>query len=1045
MPFPLHQWNFLRRHTILRRLLVAVGILAILYVALGFFAAPPLLRSQGEKRLSKTLDRPVRIQAIRTNPLTFSVEVTGLHVGDGKGGTLLEWRRLFVNFDPFKRVFGTWTFKVIELDGFHASVVRDASGHMNFADLLAKQTGAAPKADAASQDAPPSISIGQLSINGAGVHFEDHGLAAPFQTEIGPVSFALKNFRTTSDASAPYSFTATTESGESVKWTGSVEPRLLKSSGELALSNIKLPKYAPYIEGRAGFRVQSGDLSVKAQYNAAMDGKSPVVRVSNGSVTVQALELAPIHSPEGRVSVKEAALTGIEADTASRKLVIAGIRLKGGNLTANRTENGIDLTGMFSPHAPETGHRLPGAPPTPMEASSSTPVPSETTGPWSVTLNDAAVEAFDIALVDRTLERPAKFQVLNLSSHLAPLMLHDLGAPSALAAKFKLGDDGECSIDGSLALNPLKGTLTVSANHVPLALVNPYLDASLPLKIQKGVAALSGEVSLSGNAISFRGKSDLNNLDLRDAATSSPLLGLSALSLEGMDVSSLPFKADIAQVLLKDFQAHVSIDREGKLNLSTLASGSQSTAPSATQTTSVPPSATPSAGPPLPPISIGQLSLEQARLAFHDKSVAPAAESEISGLSGTIKGLSSTSPGQGEIKLKGVVNGTAPVEITGRLNPLGTPASADVKLDIKDIELSPFAPYVAKFAGYALERGALSLAIDFKLADRTINSSDVATLDQFTLGEKNESPDAVKLPITLAIALLKDSSGQIVIDVPVEGRLDDPNFRIGRVVWRVIGNLLAKAATSPFALLGSMFGGGGEELAFQAFAPGATAPRDTESGKLATVIKAMANRPGLRLDLAGGFDPTTDRAELQRARLNEQIDAVALQSRSSITVPEAPSASGETPPSQDEREEAVRSLFAAAFPELIPPVPEPAVVITQPVEPVTHHTTLLQRVRRLFSAKESTPSSPPPSAPAPEAQSPTSGSGGDTTPAISTEEMTSRLAARVAIDDDELRKLANTRAQQIRSRILLSGEVSPDRVFIVAPNGNGSRVELKLK
>lgn len=81
-------------------------------------------------------------------------------------------------------------------------------------------------------------------------------------------------------------------------------------------------------------------------------------------------------------------------------------------------------------------------------------------------------------------------------------------------------------------------------------------------------------------------------------------------------------------------------------------------------------------------------------------------------------------------------------------------------------------------------------------------------VNQLQLGERVESPDAVSLPLQLAVALLKDRNGVIDIDLPVRGTLDDPKFRLGPIIWKAVVNLLLKIVTSRFRLLGNLFGGG---------------------------------------------------------------------------------------------------------------------------------------------------------------------------------------------------------------------------------------------
>ena len=192
----------------------------------------------------------------------------------------------------------------------------------------------------------------------------------------------------------------------------------------------------------------------------------------------------------------------------------------------------------------------------------------------------------------------------------------------------------------------------------------------------------------------------------------------------------------------------------------------------------------------------------------------------IQQFSGTIAGISSTEPRHADINLHAAVDGVGPIDIVGHINPSNQTATNDLKIAFKDVDLTPTSPYAGKYAGYRLAEGKLNLDLAYYLVGRKLESRNFITLDRFTFGEKVESPDATHLPVRLAIAILKDRNGQILLDVPVEGSLDDPQFRVRKVILHTLLNILEKAATSPFSLLGAVFGGGGEELSYQDFAPG---------------------------------------------------------------------------------------------------------------------------------------------------------------------------------------------------------------------------------
>ena len=223
------------------------------------------------------------------------------------------------------------------------------------------------------------------------------------------------------------------------------------------------------------------------------------------------------------------------------------------------------------------------------------------------------------------------------------------------------------------------------------------------------------------------------------------------------------------------------------------------------------------------------------------------------------------------MNLHAAVDGVGPIDIAGHINPFNETATNDLKITFKNVDLTPTSPYSGKFAGYRIAEGKLNLDLAYNLVGRKLESKNVITLDRFTFGEKVDSPDATHLPVRLAIAILKDRNGQILLDVPVEGSLDDPKFRIGKVVMHTLLNILEKAATSPFSLLGAVFGGGGEELSYQDFAPGSAVLSPANEKKLDSLVKGLYERPGLQLEIAGSIDPEADRDGLRRASLDKQI------------------------------------------------------------------------------------------------------------------------------------------------------------------------------
>ena len=142
----------------------------------------------------------------------------------------------------------------------------------------------------------------------------------------------------------------------------------------------------------------------------------------------------------------------------------------------------------------------------------------------------------------------------------------------------------------------------------------------------------------------------------------------------------------------------------------------------------------------------------------------------------------------------------------------------DIAADAREIELNPMSPYSIKYVGYGIERGELSFKVKYKVENRKLDAQNQIILNQLTFGEKVESPTATKLPVLLAVALLKDRNGVIDVNLPISGSLDSPEFSVGGIILRIIINIITRAVTSPFALLGAAFGGGsGGELSYIEF------------------------------------------------------------------------------------------------------------------------------------------------------------------------------------------------------------------------------------
>jgi hypothetical protein len=428
-------------------------------------------------------------------------------------------------------------------------------------------------------------------------------------------------------------------------------------------------------------------------------------------------------------------------------------------------------------------------------------------------------------------------------------------------------------------------------------------------------------------------------------------------------------------------------------------------------------------------IAIDAIDIQDGSANYADLWIQPHFAVGIQTLNGSILGLSSNPRSRAKVELKGKVDRYAPVHIWGETNPLAATTYSDIKMNFKGVELTSVTPYSGRFAGYKIEKGKLSVDIDYKIENRQLTAAHKFVIDQLELGERVESPDAVKLPLKIAVALLKDRNGVIDVDLPVTGSLDDPQFKIGPLIWKAVVNLLVKVATAPFAMLGHLFGGG-EQMNYIDFNPGSAVLEPAEHDKLTALVKALKEKEKLELDVPVTFSPDLDGPGLAAAHLNMRLLALSQDQAGGNKRGKAQAKTNAT--------DDARSPLAAIMDE--PPPTDPALA-----DPARRYRLLIA----LYRAELGKNTSLPDLAKAIEA----AGKKKDQPPdfGAANAELEAALLQKTPVPDNELQTLGKHRARAIQDVLLVGTDIDPSRVFVIgsAPKGGADkdkvRVELALK
>jgi hypothetical protein len=518
----------------------------------------------------------------------------------------------------------------------------------------------------------------------------------------------------------------------------------------------------------------------------------------------------------------------------------------------------------------------------------------EAKAPWKIFLAKYRGEDIGLRFEDKTVSPAAVNVIEKLAVEIENLSLEP-GQTTKVAARFKLNDKGAVEIGGNMKLLPLDADLKLDLKTVELLPLQPYFTEKLNVAVTRGQVTVDGSLQLRQGATvtdrlagGFAGKATIGDFNAIDKINSADFLKWKSLYFGNVDLRLNPDSVSIGEVALADFFARIIVSPEGKLNLLQMVRKADQPAPiSIAAEQPVEPAAVAAvesadgkavaplaeAARPQLPIVIGKVSLQGGTVNFTDNFVKPNYSARLIKIGGRISGLSSAPDSVANLELRGSYDNIAPLNVTATINPLAAKPYLDLQADIKGIEMTSLSAYAAKYAGYAIEKGKLSLFVKYKIEKNQLEAENRIFLDQLTFGDAVESPDATKLPVTLAVALLKNRSGEIDLNLPISGSLDDPQFSIGGLVVKVIVNLFVKAVTSPFALLGSLFGGG-EELSNIEFDAGRAALAPAALTRLENLAKALVDRPALKLEIEGRVDVERDPEGLKSARIDGRVRAL---------------------------------------------------------------------------------------------------------------------------------------------------------------------------
>lgn len=848
-----------------RKLSIIALILVVLYALAGFVILPWWLERAIPERLAQHMGWQATVDEVQVNPFAMSVQASGLAADDSDGEPVLAFERLYLNLGFLRLATGVVALQNFELDEPYARLDLRDDYSINFArDWQANNPGPESEPPAESEPSDPvKLFLDRLRVAGGEILFRDFSQAEPEEFQISPLDLSLNNLATWPDEDRDSNYYLLAAIGsQTVEWEGDLSVAPFYSTGNLRLEDVSYTTLSHFLRPYLPYSLQSGSLTVSTDYELR-SGRQFSLSTTGGELTVTdaALSLAADNDREllrsGRIHIP-----GIAFGLIDRELSVGTVTLDDLQLGLERDGSGlINLLKPFAGDATSDNKET-------ADAGS-----TDSTFLWSVAgveLKNGRVNWRDnqpANAVDLTLQN-LNFSLGRLSDELAEPVDYEAG--------LSLAEGGRMTLRGQTTLQPFTLEAGVSVADLNLAQFGGYLGDVTNLSLRDGLLTLDGNLDLDNQQDpltgTFSGNGQVASLDLRLAGSDSSLMVWQNLRLEPLEYNLSPARLEIGTLTLSNPDVNVIREADGLHNLARIMPASEEPSanggPSANGQTSADTESEAFI------FRIGQILLESGQVSYADRTLDPTFSTRLDQLNGSVTGLSNVSPQQGTVSMQGRLGDVASLKFDGSIGTLGTEDVSNVKLQVDGVSLPALSPYLGRYLGYGVQGGKLDLNLDYEIAGSRIDAANRILLDRMELGDAIASEQAVNAPVKLGLALLRDRKGVIDINLPIEGDLADPQFSIGPVVMRTFVNLIARAATSPFSMLGSiadMTGLTGEELGYVSFEPGRVALASGAGDKLEVLSDVLGQRPSLMLKIRGGVSPGIDGEFLRRQRLIEQL------------------------------------------------------------------------------------------------------------------------------------------------------------------------------
>lgn len=782
-------------------------------------------------------------------------------------GTVLSLKELTFEMEKYSLGDNELVLKNVTLDQPYFKIIRREDSAISWADYFpgAAITDTGATVATPETDSELRLDIRTLEVKSGALDWIDTAVPGGFKRTFSQFAFKATGISTNGDQPSLFTMSIGKDGFISANGVATIQP--LAATVDVDIKDVHIPAYKPYLAQFMVMEMASGTLGAHAKFQLKQEEDRLDLQVDNGTLTVDDLALHKPGAKKPSLGFSNLTISGASMDLGAKSATVDLVSITAPMAKVVREKSGdFDLVRIMAGNEKRLVAK---------EKEATAQVER-----WDATIKAVRMAKGAVSYKDLTLKHPADLSLNGLAVDLQNITTREK-ATMTYAVATNWGGHGTISLDGKVGLDTFESSGNIKLREVGLRPLDGHLGEHTELLFASGAATADLKYTYSGSAqskLTITGNTALNKVQLKDSRGDGEFAGIDSFKLAGLRFSNEPYRLGIADIHLDGPRAAVDFDENGHLNIrrafripepppvdekgETETSSKEPTKDEkkATTTPDVP-VRTAEHEPFFEAIDIGKITMENGRVTFRDASVEPVYYTEISDMKLGIIEITQTPESRPKVDFSAKI-GPTPMSVTGVVNPVITPIYSDLAISVNGMELVPLTPYTIKNLAYPVEKGRLYADVTLKTEDWVLSANNKFFIEQLVLGPKDTRPGAPSVPVKFGLALLQDGKGDLELDLPIRGRIDDPDFRIGGIVFKAIASLFIKALASPFSLIGSIFGSATENMDFVVFRPGRHDLDQAGLRKMEATIKALKEREKLKLEVDGVIDPVADKSGL---------------------------------------------------------------------------------------------------------------------------------------------------------------------------------------